>query len=179
MTLSMMTPHGSQGVKKRGPRARPGAPRARPRALVTGGAIRVGRAIALALARAGMDVAIGYHRSARQAASTVGEIEACGVRGVALRTDLADPRGARRRAPPRRVSPLTLEGRHPRPRRRPPRRGRRRPLLRHLPPQRHRPDPERRLGRYRPMARRNWPSDVNCMKGLRRFSLPMVDDGPP
>ena len=81
----MMTPHGSQGVKKRGPRA-----------LVTGGAIRVGRAIALALARAGMDVAIGYHRSARQAASTVGEIEACGVRGVALRTDLAEPRAARR-----------------------------------------------------------------------------------
>ena len=88
----MMTPHGSQGVKKRAPRARSRAPRA----LVTGGAIRVGRAIALALARAGMDVAIGYHRSARQAGGTVGEIEACGVRGVALRTDLADPRAARR-----------------------------------------------------------------------------------
>jgi NAD(P)-dependent dehydrogenase (short-subunit alcohol dehydrogenase family) len=39
-----------------------GSGRQRPRALVTGGAIRVGRAIALGLARAGMDVAIGYHR---------------------------------------------------------------------------------------------------------------------
>jgi NAD(P)-dependent dehydrogenase (short-subunit alcohol dehydrogenase family) len=88
----MMTPQGSRGVKKRAPRARSRAPRA----LVTGGAIRVGRAIALTLARAGMDVAIGYHRSSRQAGGTVGEIEACGVRGVALRTDLADPRAARR-----------------------------------------------------------------------------------
>ena len=59
----MMTPHGSHGVKKHAPRARSRAPRA----LVTGGAIRVGRAIALALAGDGMDVAIGYHRSARQA----------------------------------------------------------------------------------------------------------------
>src|SRR5438034_6150983 len=40
-----------------------GAGRVRRRALVTGGAIRVGQAIALSLARAGMDVAIGYHRS--------------------------------------------------------------------------------------------------------------------
>src|SRR6266849_501609 len=92
MTLSMMTPHGSPGVKKRAPRARPRAPRA----LVTGGAIRVGRAIALALARAGMDVAIGYHRSARQARQTVRDIEACGVRGAALRSNLADPLAARR-----------------------------------------------------------------------------------
>jgi NAD(P)-dependent dehydrogenase (short-subunit alcohol dehydrogenase family) len=63
---------------------------------VTGGAIRVGRAIALALARAGMDVAIGYHRSARQARRTIVAIEAHGVHGVALRADLADPRAARR-----------------------------------------------------------------------------------
>jgi NAD(P)-dependent dehydrogenase (short-subunit alcohol dehydrogenase family) len=63
---------------------------------VTGGAIRVGRAIALALARAGMDVAIGYHRSAGEARQTVHDIEACGVRGAALRADLADPLAARR-----------------------------------------------------------------------------------
>src|SRR5213596_4147482 len=63
----------------------------RPRALVTGGAVRVGRAIALALARAGMDVAIGYHRSARDARQTVRALEAAGGRGVALRADLADP----------------------------------------------------------------------------------------
>jgi NAD(P)-dependent dehydrogenase (short-subunit alcohol dehydrogenase family) len=36
--------------------------RERPPALVTGGAVRVGRAIAVALAHAGMDVATGYHR---------------------------------------------------------------------------------------------------------------------
>ncbi|PYN08441.1 MAG: short-chain dehydrogenase, partial [Candidatus Rokuibacteriota bacterium] len=36
-------------------------------ALVTGGGVRLGRAIALALGRAGMDVAVGYHRSARAA----------------------------------------------------------------------------------------------------------------
>ncbi len=78
-----MTPHASQGVNKRGARARP-------RALVTGGAVRVGRAIALALARAGMDVAIGYHRSARAARETVREIERHGVRGAALRADLGD-----------------------------------------------------------------------------------------
>ena len=81
----MMPPHGSRGVKKRNRRA-----------LVTGGAIRLGREIALALARAGMDVALGYHRSALQARRTVGEIEACGVRGIALRADLADPLAARR-----------------------------------------------------------------------------------
>jgi NAD(P)-dependent dehydrogenase (short-subunit alcohol dehydrogenase family) len=92
MTLSMMTPYGSPRVKKRAPRARPRVARA----LVTGGAIRVGRVIALALARAGMDVAIGYHRSARQARRTLVDIEAHGVHGVALRADLADPQAARR-----------------------------------------------------------------------------------
>src|SRR5256712_11620101 len=67
----------------------------RPRALVTGGAVRVGRAIALALARAGMDVAIGYHRSARAARRTVRELQAAGARALALRADLADPGAAR------------------------------------------------------------------------------------
>ena len=81
-----MTPHALPGVKKR----------ERPRALVTGGAVRVGRAIALALARAGMDVAIGYHRSARAARRTVEEIERHGVRGAVLRADLGDPAAARR-----------------------------------------------------------------------------------
>jgi NAD(P)-dependent dehydrogenase (short-subunit alcohol dehydrogenase family) len=84
-----MTPQALGGVKKR-------ASRARPRALVTGGAVRVGRAIALVLARAGMDVAIGYHRSAREARRTVHEIERHGARGVALSADLADPASARR-----------------------------------------------------------------------------------
>ena len=84
-----MTPHGLGSVKKR-------APRARRKALVTGGAVRVGRAIALTLARAGMDVAIGYHRSARAARATVREIERYGVRGAAVRANLGDPAAARR-----------------------------------------------------------------------------------
>jgi NAD(P)-dependent dehydrogenase (short-subunit alcohol dehydrogenase family) len=60
----------------------------RPRALVTGGAVRVGRALALALADAGMDVAIAYHASARQATETVRELRARGAHAVALRADL-------------------------------------------------------------------------------------------
>ncbi len=58
-------------------------------ALVTGGAHRVGRALALALARAGCDVAVHYHSSADAAARTVHEIQALGRRAVALHADLA------------------------------------------------------------------------------------------
>jgi NAD(P)-dependent dehydrogenase (short-subunit alcohol dehydrogenase family) len=79
-----MTAQRSERVKKR------------PCALVTGGAVRVGRAIALALAGAGMDVAIGYHRSAVDARRTLRALEAAGARGVAVRADLADPAAARR-----------------------------------------------------------------------------------
>jgi pteridine reductase len=70
--------------------------KARPRALVTGGAIRLGRAIALGLAAAGMDVAIGYHRSAAEARETTRALEAAGARAVAVRANLGDPRAARR-----------------------------------------------------------------------------------
>ena len=66
------------------------------RALVTGGAVRVGRALALALAREGMDVAIAYHRSAQAARHTRAAIEALGVRSVMLRADLASAAAARR-----------------------------------------------------------------------------------
>jgi NAD(P)-dependent dehydrogenase (short-subunit alcohol dehydrogenase family) len=68
--------------------------KARPCALVTGGAVRVGRAIALGLAHAGMDVAIAYHRSAPEARATVRDLEAAGARAVAVRADLARPRAA-------------------------------------------------------------------------------------
>lgn len=57
-------------------------------ALVTGGARRIGRAIALALAEAGFDVAIQFHRSASEASETVAAIGARGRRGVALAADL-------------------------------------------------------------------------------------------
>ncbi len=57
--------------------------------------MRVGRAIALALAGAGMDVAIGYHRSAAEARRTVRALGALGARAVAVRGDLARPADAR------------------------------------------------------------------------------------
>ena len=60
-------------------------------ALVTGGAHRVGRSIALALAREGAHVAITYHTSADAAQQTVAEIEVCGVGGLAVRCDQSDP----------------------------------------------------------------------------------------
>jgi NAD(P)-dependent dehydrogenase (short-subunit alcohol dehydrogenase family) len=65
------------------------------RALVTGGAIRVGRAIALALADAGFDIAIGFHRSAAAARQTVGELRGRGATAAAIPADLRDPRAAR------------------------------------------------------------------------------------
>ena len=59
-------------------------------AVVTGAALRIGRAIALDLARQGWRVAITYNSSADAAAATLRGIEATGVRGAAIRADLAD-----------------------------------------------------------------------------------------
>ena len=58
-------------------------------ALVTGGAARLGRAIALELARNGFDVAIHYHRSEDAARRTLSDITALGRRGCLLRADLS------------------------------------------------------------------------------------------
>ena len=58
-------------------------------ALVTGGAQRIGRAMALDLAQQGYDVAVHYHNSETAAAELVAEIEGLGRRAVALRADLA------------------------------------------------------------------------------------------
>ena len=58
-------------------------------ALVTGGAVRVGKAIALALAAAGADVVINYHSSADAAIQTVAEIEALGRRALAVKADVS------------------------------------------------------------------------------------------
>lgn len=60
-------------------------------ALVTGGAHRVGRAIALALAEAGADVAISYHRSQDRAIETLEELKDCGVDAEAFGADLSKP----------------------------------------------------------------------------------------
>ena len=68
-----MIPHGPKQVKELTGKV----------ALVTGGAVRVGREIARALAEAGADVAIGYHRSVAEARAAVRELEARGEIGRA------------------------------------------------------------------------------------------------
>ena len=59
--------------------------------MVTGGAVRVGRAIALGLANAGYDVLVHYHSSAEAAERTAGELRAAGASAATARADLADP----------------------------------------------------------------------------------------
>jgi NAD(P)-dependent dehydrogenase (short-subunit alcohol dehydrogenase family) len=58
-------------------------------ALVTGGAHRVGRAITLALARAGANVAINYHTSADAAQETAIMVRALGVAALPLPADVS------------------------------------------------------------------------------------------
>ncbi len=60
-------------------------------ALVTGAAHRVGRAIALELARRGAHIALHFHQSETQARQTAEEIRALGVRALAVRADLTQP----------------------------------------------------------------------------------------
>lgn len=57
-------------------------------ALVTGAAKRIGRAIALDLARDGWAVAVHYHNSAEAAQAVVSEILSSGGRAAAVRADL-------------------------------------------------------------------------------------------
>jgi len=57
-------------------------------ALVTGGARRIGREIALELARAGADVSLTYLKSKAEAAQTVQDIEALGRRAQAIECDV-------------------------------------------------------------------------------------------
>lgn len=59
-------------------------------ALVTGGSARLGRAMALFLARQGYDVAIHFNTSGDAAEQVRREIEQVGQKGVALQADLLD-----------------------------------------------------------------------------------------
>lgn len=61
------------------------------RALVTGGAVRIGRAIALALGADGWRVAVHFRSSELRALEVVDLLEGSGAGGVALRADLSDP----------------------------------------------------------------------------------------
>lgn len=60
-------------------------------AVVTGAARRLGREIALGLARAGAHVVVHHGHSPAEAAETVREIEALGVDAVPIQADLASP----------------------------------------------------------------------------------------
>ncbi|HVN84632.1 MAG TPA: SDR family oxidoreductase [Candidatus Binatia bacterium] len=64
-------------------------------AIVTGGARRLGRASALALAHAGCHVVVNHHRSPEAAADTVRDAHAIGVRSAAFQADVGDPEQAR------------------------------------------------------------------------------------
>lgn len=66
------------------------------RALVTGAARRLGRAMALHLAGRGIDVAIHYARSAAEAEATAAEARALGVQAVTLRADVLREEETRR-----------------------------------------------------------------------------------
>ena len=63
--------------------------------LVTGGAKRLGRAIALAAAEQGADVAITYRESAREARAAVEELAQHGVEALAVRCDVTDEKSVR------------------------------------------------------------------------------------
>ena len=60
-------------------------------ALITGGAKRLGRASALALARAGADVAVPYLSRSAEADSVARDIRDLGRRAMVFGGDLADP----------------------------------------------------------------------------------------
>lgn len=59
-------------------------------ALVTGASSGIGRAVSLALARAGADVVVNYAHDEQGANAAVADIEACGRRAIAVRADVAD-----------------------------------------------------------------------------------------
>ncbi len=68
-------------------------------ALVTGGGKRLGREIALTLARQGWDVVVHCRRSREEAQATVADIVALGRRAVVLQADLSDEAACRALVP--------------------------------------------------------------------------------
>jgi len=70
-------------------------PETRPAALVTGAASGIGRSVALALARAGYDVAINYSRSDAAAQAVARDAGALGARTLVMRCDVSDDVGVR------------------------------------------------------------------------------------
>ncbi|HEU4846529.1 MAG TPA: SDR family oxidoreductase [Burkholderiaceae bacterium] len=99
MTTAQHHPHPATAAGSAATPA-PVAPGSRaPVALVTGAGRRIGRAIALALARAGWDVAVHYRASQAEAREVAAAIEALGRRAVTLDCDLADEAAVRQLVP--------------------------------------------------------------------------------
>jgi len=63
--------------------------------LITGGARRLGRATALAMAAAGADVAITFRNSGREAQRTVARLASLGARALAIPCDVTDQKSVR------------------------------------------------------------------------------------
>jgi NAD(P)-dependent dehydrogenase (short-subunit alcohol dehydrogenase family) len=76
-------------------RSDPDRPLAGKAVLITGGAKRLGRCSALALAAAGADVAITFRASFEEAQRTVVDLGGCGVRAFALRCDISDEKSVK------------------------------------------------------------------------------------
>lgn len=73
-------------------------PNSRKVALVTGGAVRVGRALSLGLAESGYDVAVHYHSSAGPAREVGRRVEELGRQALLIEGDLGIPEAAERLA---------------------------------------------------------------------------------
>ena len=71
------------------------SPSSRPVVLVTGAARRVGRAIAVEMARAGYDIALHYRSSATECEASAAYVRALGVRGECFQADLANEAACR------------------------------------------------------------------------------------
>lgn len=58
-------------------------------ALITGGVTGLGKVVALALAREGMNLAVTYTKSEKEASETVAELRQIGARALAIRSDVS------------------------------------------------------------------------------------------
>lgn len=67
----------------------------RPLALITGAAKRVGKAIAIQLARRGYDIVFTYQSSSEPSAALVADLKALGADARAVHADLTNPAGVR------------------------------------------------------------------------------------